>query len=312
MKNKYISVNLKLVGSLCNLNCQYCYEHERYGNSNTGSIKVDNIIEYIDRLENEFSYIKIILHGGEPLLYSKKDMEKLLRHYKNKSNINISIQTNGLLIDQEWIDIFKNYSKDFLFSISLDSQKSLLRNIKSDKLFQIFKLIKKNNLKIGIVSVISKENIDFTHYKKFINMLIDEFNVDFLTINKIRYNKNSEENYINEIEYTKFLIDIFAYYIENKLYNRLKINPFLDLLNNKNSCIFSKNLQKCNSFITLYPPFNIADCDHKIGQSNDLTKCFDCEIFDFCGGGCIYEKQDNTFCEARFLLFSFIKELKNG
>ena len=311
MKNNFISINLKLVGSLCNLNCQYCYEHEKYGNSNTGTINVTDIIAYIDKLENEFNYIKIILHGGEPLLYPKKNMKRLLKYYKNRTNINISIQTNGLLIDQEWIDIFKNYSKNFLFSISLDSQESLLRDIKTEKLFQIFKLIKNNNLKIGIVSVISKENIDTTKYKKFIKILIDEFNVDFLTINKIRFNNKTQENYINEIEYTNFLIDIFNYWIEEKLYNKLKINPFLDILQNKNSCIFSNNLHKCNSFVTIYPPFNINDCDHKIGQSNDLRKCFSCDIFNFCGGGCIYEKQDDTFCDARFLLYNFIEELKN-
>ena len=118
MKRDFISINLKLVGSLCNLNCQYCYEHEQYGNNDTGTIKVTDIIAYIDKLENEFNYIKIILHGGEPLLYPKKDMKRLLKYYKDKTNINISIQTNGLLIDQEWIDIFKNYSKNFLFSIS--------------------------------------------------------------------------------------------------------------------------------------------------------------------------------------------------
>jgi len=311
MKKKFISINLKLVGSLCNLNCQYCYEHERYGNINKGLIKVDDIIEYIGKIENDFNYIKVILHGGEPLLYPKKDMEILLKYYKNKSNINISIQTNGLLIDQEWIDIFKHYSENFLFSISLDSKESLLRDFKSDKLFKIFKLIKKNNLKIGIVSIISKENKDVTTYKNFIEMLINEFSIDFLTINKIRYNKNIKKSYITEFEYTKFLINIFSHWIEQKIYTKLRINPFLDILQQKNSCIYSNDLQKCNSFVTIYPPFNITDCDHKIGQSNNLSKCLNCEIFEFCGGGCIYERQDNTFCDARFLLFSFIKELKN-
>jgi len=311
MKQDFISINLKLVGSLCNLNCKYCYEHEQYGNKNIGVISVDDIINYINLLRNKYKYIKIILHGGEPLLYPKNEMNRLLQYYKNENNIHITIQTNGLLIDQEWIDIFKNYSNYFLFSISLDSKDSLLRDFKTDELFQKFKLIKNNNLKIGIVSVISKENIDTTEYKEFIHMLINKFQIDFLTINKIRFNNQIKDSFINELEYTNFLIDIFNYWIEEKLYNQLKINPFLDLMQNQNSCIFNSNLQKCSNFITIYPSFNIKGCDHQKGQTNNLSKCLNCQIFDFCGGGCIYEIQDETFCDARFKLFNYIQQLKN-
>jgi len=314
LKKEFINIDLKLVGSLCNLNCSYCYEHDLYGNINTGKIFYNDIIAYVNQLEKNYDFISITLHGGEPLLYPKDDMRNLLSYFKNKKNIYIGIQTNGVLIDQEWIDIFKNYSPDFLFSISLDSKESILRGFNTNKLFNIFKLIKKNKLQIGILSVISKDNVDTEPYKKFIDMLINDFKIDFLSINKIRLNKSNRIDanisYILELEYTNFLIDIFQYWVDNKIYEKLKINPFLDIFKNKNSCSYSNDVGKCANFITIYPPFKFKGCDQKIGQSQNLKDCLSCEIFDFCGSGCHYEIKDDTFCEARFLFFQFIKEYK--
>lgn len=312
MKKGYINIDLKLVGSLCNLNCKYCYEHDLYGNHDTGKIDVNDIISYIDSLIKEYSKISITLHGGEPLLYRKEDMKKLLMHYKENKNINIGIQTNGLLIDQEWIDIFKNYSSNFLFSVSIDSKESLSREMNNEKLFNILKLIKQNGLQIGVLSLISKENINIDKFIYFINFLVDNIKVDFLTINKIRLNKNnlinSNENYITELDYTNFLIDIFKYWIDKELYKKIKINPFLDIFQNKKGCSYNNDLQKCKYFITIYPPFKFKGCDHEIGQSENISNCLKCDILNFCGGGCHYNFRDETFCEARFLLYSFIQE----
>ena len=115
--------------------------------------------------------------------------------------------------------------------------------------------------------------------------------------------------YVKELKYTYFLIDIFNYWIENKIYTKLKINPFLDIFQNKKSCSFNNDLHKCENFITIYPPFKFKGCDQKIGRSEDLKDCLNCEIFDFCGSGCHYDLKDNTFCEARFIFHNFVKNI---
>lgn len=312
MKKDYINIDLKLVGSLCNLNCKYCYEHDSYENINEGFINVNNIIVYLTNLTKEYHKISVTLHGGEPLLYPKEAMRTLLKTFKNNESINLGIQTNGLLIDQEWIDIFKDYSSNFLFSISIDSVESMQREMDNGKLFDIIRKIKANNLDIGVLSLICKDNLDTDRYKKFLNFLVDDLSINFLTINKIRLNKNnlveSNKSHITEFEYTNFLLSILEYWIESKLYKKLKINPFLDIFQNKKGCNYNNDLQKCSNFTTIYPPFRFKSCDHLLGKSEDLNICLSCDIFQFCGGGCHYNPRDKTFCQARHLLYDSIRE----
>ena len=303
---KFINISLKLVGSLCNLNCKYCYEHKQHGNKNTGYIDANLIIKYIQQtLLNKYEYIHILLHGGEPLLYPKDDMQKILKFCKSYHNIKISLQTNGLLVNSGIIEMFKCYDEKFLFSISLDSKYNVLRGCDTKKIFDNMQLIKQYNMPIGVVCVITKENLHCDDFRNFIMILINEYSVDFLTINKIK--TQDDDCYVTELEYCLFLINIFSFWYENKLFKKIKINPFYDILQTKRLCSYYANPHKCNDLLTIYPPFNISGCEHKTHVVEEFQECMTCDIYEFCGSGCLHEKKDDTFCHARHILYNFIK-----
>ena len=71
---------------------------------------------------------------------------------------------------------------------------------------------------------------------------------------------------------------------------------------------------KCSYFNTYYGKNDVSlYCDHivtdKLPEVPD--ECYQCDIYSKCGGGCLVEKKDATFCEARHKLVEFIKEVSS-
>lgn len=101
--------SIKVTGVACNINCVYCYE----GNLRK---EVQNEVKYdLNAIEKamEERYGKDgssapNLHGGEALIISKLDVERLLKKMYELHGSS-SVQTNGVLIDEEYIEMFKRY-----------------------------------------------------------------------------------------------------------------------------------------------------------------------------------------------------------
>ena len=86
--------------SNCNLACQYCYDKE-YGYHQEKSNKmflenIENMVDCIQKTRVEPTRpVKIILHGGEPLLISTSTYEKFFDTLLQKiDKIRLSVQTN--------------------------------------------------------------------------------------------------------------------------------------------------------------------------------------------------------------------------
>jgi uncharacterized protein len=105
--------------SYCNLNCSYCYMFNQGDETYKGLPKrmsdvvrnamTERIINHADR--HNLHDVSIGLHGGEPLLFGKQqliDWVSYVRRRLNECSINstFALQTNGVLIDKEWTDIF--------------------------------------------------------------------------------------------------------------------------------------------------------------------------------------------------------------
>ena len=110
----------------CNMNCKYCYvnpEKRKSGERMDLSI-INKIYEAVGKLSPR--YVEFIWHGGEPLLYDKEDFIKIIEMQKELVdkgiNVGNGIQTNGTLIDDDWIKIFKEYS--ISVGISIDYPQS--------------------------------------------------------------------------------------------------------------------------------------------------------------------------------------------
>lgn len=99
-----MGIEVRPLGVACNIACQYCYQNPI---RDAGNVAARYDLEAIKAavLKEGGSFI---LFGGEPLLVPKKDLEHLwawgLERFKSNG-----IQTNGTLIDDDHIELFKKY-----------------------------------------------------------------------------------------------------------------------------------------------------------------------------------------------------------
>ncbi|MET7621288.1 radical SAM protein [Streptomyces sp. NPDC005408] len=118
------------IHSRCNLDCDYCYVYHSADQS--WSRKPQRMEPAtVDRLGDRIAEharahnlpdVRIILHGGEPLLVGPRRLEATLRTLSNRLAAEVpprfSVQTNGVLLDAEMLDVLLRH--DVRVCVSLD------------------------------------------------------------------------------------------------------------------------------------------------------------------------------------------------
>ena len=129
---------IKPAGSLCNLDCHYCYYLDKaeiyHGRQPRMSEQVLETLtkQYIE--SNDVPEVTFNWHGGEPLVmgldFYRKAVE-LQQKYAGEKIIRNTLQTNGTLITPEWADFFRE--NDFLIGISIDGPADIHDKFRKDK-----------------------------------------------------------------------------------------------------------------------------------------------------------------------------------
>lgn len=232
------------VASRCNLNCSYCFMYNLGDTSYTKQPKfmneatVDALLlrtkEYILKYKKQqFSFI---FHGGEPLLASKEfyssfisKANDLLEELSNVTFI-YELQTNGVLLDYEWISLFKTLK--IHPSLSIDGTQKAHDMFRVDhkgngSYSQVLKgahLIKKHIQTLDIVCVINTSENPEEVYKSFKKMGADS--VNFLIPDYTHDNFAPEKN---GSLLSNWLIKLFNSWIHDK--ERYKIPMFIGFIN---------------------------------------------------------------------------------
>lgn len=109
---------LKLAGMACNINCYYCYEKRKpYPDENWLSPSI--LARFLEVSGDR--PLRVVLHGGEPLLIGISRMRSLLETLKNYSGpLELTMQTNGMLLSEAWIDLFDEYFPGIDIGVSID------------------------------------------------------------------------------------------------------------------------------------------------------------------------------------------------
>jgi len=115
-----MSIEVRPVGVTCNLRCDYCYE-EKTREESGRSYRYDKeaVLAAIDKLKPGDHWS---LFGGEALILNMTDLEELLKLGFDR-NGKSGIQTNGSLITEAHIELFRKYKTHI--GISLDGPDEL-------------------------------------------------------------------------------------------------------------------------------------------------------------------------------------------
>src|ERR1700742_3694761 len=123
-----ISQLLVKVASRCNIDCTYCYwfrDAAVYEKPKLmGEAVLQQLLRRIEEHVTGYSLpdLPIVLHGGEPLLWGVDNFNRFAEACaaiteRTGSVIPISVTTNGVLIDDRWLDCFEAHGISVAISI---------------------------------------------------------------------------------------------------------------------------------------------------------------------------------------------------
>jgi uncharacterized protein len=134
------SLLIKPAGSLCNLDCSYCFylgNDEELGYDKHLSVMPDEVLERMitDYLGYGFPASVFTWQGGEPTVtgldFFRKVVDFQMKLGKGGQSVANALQTNAVLIDAEWAEFLRDYR--FLVGVSLDGPQEIHDHHRLDK-----------------------------------------------------------------------------------------------------------------------------------------------------------------------------------
>lgn len=319
----------------CNLGCKYCYtgsaflslsKRQRINDEFSKAMPVLHKMTDEVMAHNEFVPTTFIYHGGEPLLIDIPNWERLLSYGKSKGySIRNAIQTNATLIDEAYIQLFKE--NNFSVGVSLDGNEAMndqSRPLKSGKssfgqVMRGIELMKANGIQFGVLVTLNRMNMDH------IDEIYDFFkqgDISF-SIRPIFQTIHSDDKtfQITAEEYGEVFCRLFDIWFEDEEVNPGLINEFTSIvaqfvepIEGLVSCNFTR---KCSEhFISMDIKGEVTPCNRFYGAKEFVygnletdglekllsgntarplaarwerlakTECYTCDVKQFCYGGC--------------------------
>lgn len=240
------SLITKPIGSICNLNCTYCYYLEKknlFEEGNNFKMQDELLEEYIKQYihSQPVSTVTFTWQGGEPSLMGidfYKRAIQLQKKYANGKQIENTFQTNGTLINEEWCHFF--VENQFLVGISIDGPKELhdkFRQTKNkedsyQKVLRTIELFNRYKVEFNTLVTVNSYNVDYpleiyrflksigSHFIQFIPIVervsdVDQNNGLVLVPNSYDQQARVTPWSVDPIKYGKFLSTIFDEWVCN-------------------------------------------------------------------------------------------------
>jgi uncharacterized protein len=172
---KSYAIIAKPIGPICNLNCSYCYYNDKkslYPGTKsfrmTTEILKTFIKQYIEAQDTP--EIQFVWQGGEPTLMGVDFFRKIIEiqnQYSAGKKISNAIQTNGILLDDEWCEFLA--ANQFLVGVSIDGPEKFHDYYRRDfdnqptfkKVIQSVERLKHHGASFNTVTVVNNMNVQY-------------------------------------------------------------------------------------------------------------------------------------------------------
>ena len=332
--SKRIAITIKPTND-CNMRCRHCYHAEEgFG---TAILSLEQAKKMMLLATREYDEVRVVFHGGEPTLWGIERFKSVLEYQKQLMQehdglmFRNSIQTNGLLLDVDWFNLFKDFR--FSFGISFDGSHNDDLRANTERVYDNLRKMKEFGLKFGVLCVESALSIKYLRdtYDWFNN---EGFDFKVLALFMSGSAKEHSEFELNINEYVDTLVQMYEYWLFDKeckismktFEDLLKVSDKLYCIQYGGSCIYNRICLNPNG--DLYPCGRPYTSDFILGNietldlisnafktvaylrlahisSERVKQCHSqCDYFGACKGGCVssaildgtFEKIDNITC----------------
>ncbi len=317
--------------SNCNLACTYCYFAQNTAiQTDQPTMSIDTVRQIFERTatycdSHEIQDFIFCWHGGEPLLAGQDFYDKVVKLQAEiippEVTIENAIQSNGLLLNDRWIDFFKRH--DFQLALSLDGPAAIHDRRRVTKkgrgthryVQDRIKILKKNNYPVRLLAVISPESTQFgvDIYKYFRELDCEWMDFMYPICNWV---KNTLDEDINVENVGQFYCDVFDAWISEGdpiVYIRSLHDIAMLLLGGRTVTCHTRT--DCSYVLTINTDGRVHICDDlmsyadsdlghiamqsldEIEENTKLSRlqaesvlfgndCLNCDYFTVCKGGC--------------------------
>ncbi|MFC2076214.1 anaerobic sulfatase maturase [candidate division KSB1 bacterium] len=239
-----LSVLIKATSARCNLACDYCFYYDRasdpYQDVEKALMPDDVLAAMVEQVTSASRNVaSFCWQGGEPLLTGLDFFRQAVEYQKQfgrpGQSIANSIQTNGLLIDRDWVSFLLEY-KVFV-GLSLDGPAEIhdrhrftLGNKPSHELvMKGLNLLKQERVEFNILAVVSRESQSYARetYRWFRSLGL-EF-LQFIPCIELDPGSGLAPFSVTPKGYGRFLCDLFDEWY-NDGYPVASIRLFEDIL----------------------------------------------------------------------------------
>jgi uncharacterized protein len=323
----------KPVGAICNLDCHYCYYLQKellYPQTQSFRMPDDLLEEYIiQQIEiAPETAINFFWHGGEPTIlgldYFRKIVALQRKHQPPNRRITNGIQTNGVLLNNDWCRFFA--AEHFAVGLSLDGPQALhdaYRVTKGQKpthkqVMQGYRLLRQHKIPVDILCVVHAQNV---HYPLQVYRFFKEIKAQYISFIPLVERQPTAADGVSPRTvpaeaFGTFLCTIFDEWVRQDI-GRIIVQMFEEAARpahgqDHSLCIFrptcgdvpviehNGDFYSCDHFVTPEHRLgNIRDtpllelfespAQHAFGQAKRDTLpryCRECEVRAMCNGGC--------------------------
>ena len=288
-----IYVMAKPVGPLCNMDCTYCYYLEKNVLYPEGkSFKMTDVL--LERFIESYIHcqttpcVLFTWHGGESLLRGIDFYRKAVRlqqQYGRGREISNSIQTNGLLLNDEWCRFLKE--NRFLVGISIDGPENLHDCYRKDcggrgtfaRVMRGIELLQKHQVEFNTLSVLHNLNVrhplDVYRFLKQIGSRYMQFapiverlgsrhdGLELLTATDHPADSEIAPWSVDPIEYGRFYISVFNEWVRHDVGSY-----FVQLFDATLACLIGEQpgvciyAKTCGHALAIEHNGDVYACDH--------------------------------------------------
>jgi uncharacterized protein len=281
---EYFHVLAKPTGAVCNLDCKYCFflSKEMLYPGSRFRMADELLEEYIKQLIESQSGPEVSLswQGGEPTMmgldFFRRSIKIADKYKRQGTTVSNTMQTNGILIDDDWCEFFKE--NNFLIGLSIDGTKELHDYYRVDKgghgtfdkVVKAARLMDKHKVDFNLLTTVHSKNADYPLevYRFFRDELKAKF-IQFIPIverdNETGYQEGNKvtDRSVTAKQWGNFLITVFDEWVRKDV-GEVYVQMFDAALASwyghpPAMCIFA---EKCGTALTMEHNGDLYSCDH--------------------------------------------------